>query len=76
VFRQLEYNNSKVGGVVVHTRPPHLLKSGVSVGCFSAIQSGLEPVEYLSLNPSHPVRADLDPSRELAGLFQSCDVLR
>ncbi len=65
----------EVDGRVVHARPPGSLFRSVG-RFFAAVQPLPEPIQHFLLNPPHSVRADLDPLRELAGLFQPCDVLR
>ncbi len=41
----------------------------------SGINTSLQPVQYLSLNPSDPARTELYPLGELPGQFQTRNVL-
>ena len=45
-------------------------------GSISTVNSLLEPIQNLFLNPSHPVGAELNPLREFACRLEASDVLR
>lgn len=75
LFSQVERLKGSNGWPGLQSRPPAPLL-GVSDRRFAAIQALLEPIQNLILNPSHPARAKLYPLGELAGLFQTCNMLR